>query len=312
MRHMRAVAILFAILLFLSSLSVSQELAPRAYVIAPVRTNAVTLTYSYLTGDILFEGTVPISDAKGRINISTFTYYHTLDFFGRSASISTSLPYTVGTFHGTVMAAQTNAYRSGLMPAILRFSVNLKGGPAMSVEEFRSWQQKTVLGASLKVVLPTGQYDPTKLINPGSNRWAFKPEVGLSRRWGQWVVDTYGAVWFFTTNSDFFSRNEFSSGTNIQSQKPIGAFEGHLSYGGLRSWFSVDGNYWYGGRTTLNGVLSRSTLQASSRIGATASLPVSRHNSFKFSYSRGTIARFGGSFQNIAVAWQYTWLGKPK
>ena len=37
------------------------------------------------------------------------------------------------------------------------------------------------------------------LINYGTNRWAFKPEVGVSRRWGHWTLDTYGAVWFFTT-----------------------------------------------------------------------------------------------------------------
>ncbi len=293
----------------------AQDLAPRAYIVAPVHSNAITLTYSLLDGNILFDSSVPITDAKGRVHISTFSYFHTLDFFGRSANFTVSLPYAVGHFSGTVMQSDTNAYRSGLLPIACRFSVNLKGGPAMSLGDFLKWRQKTVIGASLKILPPAGQYDPTRLINTGTNRWAIKPELGLSRRWGQWVLDTYGAVWFFSTNSDFFSRNQFFPATNTQSQKPIGTLEGHLSYdfkkGSPRSWVSIDGNFWYGGRTSLNGIENPATLQANSRVGATASIPVSKHHSVKFSYSYGAIARYGGQFQNVSLAWQYSWLGRP-
>jgi hypothetical protein len=66
--------------------------------------------------------------------------------------------------------------------------------------------------------------------NNSANRWAFKPEFGYSERCGHWVLDAYAAVWFFTTNPEFFSHNAFFPGTNTQSQKPIFAFEGHLSY----------------------------------------------------------------------------------
>ena len=111
-----------------------------------------------------------------------------------------------------------------------RLSVNLKGGPAMTIGEMRQrkWQQKTLIGVSLKVVAPTGQYDPTKLINLGSNRWSFKPEMGLSRRCGHWILDGYAAV-CFTRNPEFLSRNEYVPGTRSQTQDPIVAFETHLS-----------------------------------------------------------------------------------
>ena len=59
---------------------------------------------------------------------------------------------------------------------------------------------------------PTGQYDPTKLINWGTNRWSFKPEFGYSQRWGKWIVDGYAGVWFFTTNQDYWSRNIMGDG----------------------------------------------------------------------------------------------------
>jgi outer membrane putative beta-barrel porin/alpha-amylase len=294
------------------SVCAAQDLAPRAYLITPVHTNAVTVIYSFYDGSLLFDGVLPITGATARVSVSVFSYTHSLRFFGRSANLSASLPYAIGNFRGTVTGAEANAYRSGQLDSAFRFSVNVKGGPAMALHDFLNWQQKTLVGVSLRVVAPTGQYDPTKLINYGANRWAFKPEIGLSRRWGHWVLDTYGAVWFFTKNHDFFSRNAFSPGTNTQTQKPTYAFEGHLSYDvKLRLWASLDGNYWFGGRTSLNGVENPNTMQKNSRIGGTVSFPVSKHQSFKFSYNNGAYIRYGGNFQSISVAWQYSWLGRP-
>jgi len=245
--------------------------------------------------------------------VSTISFYHALSFFGRSSNVTASFPYAIGNFRGKVIGTETNAYRSGLVDTVFRFSVNLKGGPALPPPKFRSWKQRTLIGASLKIVAPTGQYDPTKLINPGGNRWSFKPELGLSRRWGHWIVDAYGGVAFFTTNHDFFSRNQFSAGKNTQSQKPVVAFEGHLSYDVRpRLWASLDCNFWRGGRTTLNGIESPISLQSNSRIGGTVSVPINFHQSLKFSYSRGAYVRFGGNFQSVSVGWQYSWLGKPE
>src|SRR5882672_6678995 len=233
----------------------SQDLSPRAYVITPIHWNAVTVTYSFSDGNILLNGSVPITDGTARLNTEVLTYFHTMNFFGRSANISASLPYSSGHLRGTFMDNETRVYRSGLMDSSYRFSVNLMGGPAMTPKEYQSWRQKTILGVSLRMVAPTGQYDPTKLINLGANRWAFKPEFGYSRRWGHWILDAYGGAWFFTTNPDFFSRNQFSPGTNTQSQSPTGSLEGHLSYDFKpRLWISLDGNYWFGGKTSLNGV----------------------------------------------------------
>lgn len=170
---------------------------------------------------------------------------------------------------------QGKVYRSGLLDSVFRLSVNLKGAPAMSPKGFRSWRQKTLIGASLTVSAPTGQYDPTRLINQSNNRWAFKPELGLSRRRGAWVVDAYGGVWFFTTNPEYFSHNQSNPGTITRSQQPVGAFEGHLSYDvkhNPRFWVSLDGNFWFGGRTSLNGVENSLTYQSNSRIGATVAV----------------------------------------
>jgi len=291
----------------------AQDLSPRTYVITPLHSNAVTLTGSFYDGSINFNGALPVSDATGTYNVPILSYYHSFDLFGRSANVVASLPYGVGNFQGTINGAGDNLYRSGLVDSVFRFSVNLKGGPAMPVQRYMKWNQKVLLGASLKVIAPTGQYDPTKLINWGTNRWSFKPEFGYSQRWKKWVLDGYAGVWLFTTNSDFWSRNIYYSGTRSQTQEPIGSFEGHLSYDFKpRLWASLDGNYWFGGKTSAGGVLNPLSEQSNSRIGGTVSVPITKHQSLKFSYSNGTYIRYGGNYQNVSAAWQYSWLGKPQ
>ena len=291
----------------------ARDLTPRAYVITPLHSNAVTVAWSFYDGSINFNGALPVSDAKGTYSVPILSYYHSFDFFGRSANVVASLPYGVGNFNGTIAGAGTNLYRSGLIDSVYRLSVNLKGGPAMQPREYMKWKQKVLLGVSVKIIAPTGQYDPTKLINWGTNRWSFKPEFGYSQRWKDLQLDGYAGVWFFTTNSDFWSRNIYYEGTRSQSQNPIGSFEGHLSYEAKpRLWASLDGNYWFGGKTSINGISNPVTQQANSRIGGTVSLPITKHQSLKFSYSNGTYIRYGGNYQNVTAAWQYSWLGKPK
>lgn len=288
-----------------------QSLAPRAYLITPVGSNAVTITSSFYTGDILFDSTVPITGASGTISLVVPSYYRALNFFGRSANITAGASYSVGSFEALVVNRQQAAYRSGVGDGVVRFSVNVKGGPAMKLPEFMSWKQKSLIGVSMLVQCPTGQYDATRLINIGSHRWSFKPEVGFSRRWSNWIVDVYGGGWFFTSNPEFFSRNAYFPGTRRQTQEPIGVMESHLSRDFRPGvWFSIDGNFWYGGRTSLNGVPNPNTLQRNSRVGATAAFRVGKHQSLKFSYARGAYIRYGGDYQAVAVAWQYAWIDR--
>ncbi|MBV8572508.1 MAG: transporter [Acidobacteriaceae bacterium] len=288
----------------------AQDLAPRAYVITPTGANAITLTWSYYNGGVNFNGTIPITGATGTYNVPIFSYYNSFNFFGHSANFTGSLPYAVGTFSGKALGNERSIYRSGLLDLTLRFSVNLLGGPAMPPQEFAKWKQKTILGTSLKVIAPSGQYDPRKLVNWGINRWAFKPELGYSHRWSNnWLWDAYGGVWFYTTNPASFDRPV----PRPQTEEPVGSIESHLSYSfSGRGWASLDGNFWWGGITALSGVRNLDSKQTSSRIGATVSIPFTKHQSLKIAYSDGTYIRFGGNYQNVQVAWQYSWVTKPR
>ena len=291
-----------------SSLVQAQDLAPRAYVITPVHGNAVTLTWAFYDGGLNLSGAIPVT-ASGTYHVPILSYYHSLSFFGRAANLTASLPYGVGNFSAAAFEQQKSAYRSGLLDLSVRFSVNLRGGPAMPREQFAKWKQKTILGVSLKVTAPTGQYSSTKILNWGINRWAFKPEFGYSRRWGNWLVDGYAGAWFYTANTADFHVPRPAP----QTEEPIGSFEGHLSRDfGRGTWISLDGNFWWGGVTTLDGIRRPETRQTSSRIGGTAAFRISNHQSIKVSYSAGAYIRFGGDYRNLSLGWQYSWVGRPQ
>jgi hypothetical protein len=286
----------------------AQELNPRAYVITPVGINIINLGYSHLEGDLDLNGAAPITSATAAADLAAFGYYRGLPFFGRSANIALAIPYGVGEFSGTVSNAPKHARRSGFLDSSLRLSVNLLGGPAMEPKEFAKWRQDILLGVSLKIVAPTGQYDPTVLINWGTNRWAFKPEVGYSQRWDHWVLDGYVGMWFFTKDPEFFSHNQYFPGSQSQTQKPVTALEAHLSYDVRpRLWISLDANFWVGGETSLNGVTNPATYQQASRVGVTASIPLTAQHSIKISFNQGAYIRYGGNYRTVTVSWQYGW-----
>ncbi len=190
--------------------------------------------------------------------------------------------------------------RSGLADSRFRFAVNLVGGPALNRREFAAYRQKTNLGFSLVAVAPLGQHDPVKLINLGSNRWAFKPEIGLSRAFGKWIADVYLGTWLFTKNKEF-------NGNSTRKQKPIGVVQSHLSYSFRpRLWTALDVTFYTGGRTTVD-EREGQDLQRSSRVGLTQSLPLWRGHSLKFGGSIGAFSRIGADFDTLSVAYQYIW-----
>jgi hypothetical protein len=170
----------------------------------------------------------------------------------------------------------------------------------MTPREFASYQHKTIVGISLVVAPLLGQYDPTKLINLGTNRWSFKPDLGFSQAHGKWVVEAMAGVWLFTKNTDFF-------GGNTREQDSILATQFHVTYKFRRSmWLAADANYFTGGQTTIGG-RQNFDLQRNSRIGATFSTALNRQSAIRMSVSRGAYTTIGANFTAIAVGYSYAW-----
>jgi hypothetical protein len=109
-------------------------------------------------------------------------------------------------------------------------------------------------------------------------------------------------VTFYTNNGDFF-------GGNTLQQDPLYSVQAHVSYDfGRGVWGAVDGTYYLGARTTINGI-SENNMQENSRVGVTFALPVNKHNSIKLYVSTGLSTRTGSSFTTGGIAWQYRWGG---
>jgi hypothetical protein len=157
----------------------------------------------------------------------------------------------------------------------------------------------TTLGASLTVSLPTGEYYGDKLINVGTNRWAIKPEIGVSQPIGRWFLEAYAGAWIFGDNDNFF-------GGRHREQEALTSIQAHVAYVFRpRLWLALDGTYYDGGRSTIDGV-QKDDRQTNSRVGMTLAVPIGKRQSLKFSWSQGASTRIGSDFTNYGIAWQYT------
>ena len=200
------------------------------------------------------------------------------------------------------MAGRYAARSNGFSDARFRLSVNLYGAPALTLKEFAGYEQDLIIGATLSATVPSGQYDPARLVNLGTNRWSFTPEVGVSKALGSWTLELAAAATLYTDNDDFF-------GGNTRSQDPLYLMQGHVIYSfpwGI--WASIDPTYFIGGRSTIDGIQSNN-FQENWRVGATLAVPVNARNSVKLFASSGVSARTGNNYDQIGIAWQYRWGG---
>ena len=282
-------------------LALAQELEPRAYTAAPTGVNFLIVAGGRSTGGVLTDPSLPVDDIQATIDSVGLGLGRTIDLFGRTALILALVPYAWGDVSGSVGEETRRITRSGLADPRVKLSVNLLGGRALAPREFARTARSTIVGVSLAVAPPLGQYTGTKLINLGANRWAIKPEVGVSHALGRWTIEGYSGVVLFSTNQEFYT------GTSVRTQAPVVALQAHVSYTLRRQlWAAFDATWYSGGATTVNGT-EKADLQRNSRVGATLSLPVGRQQSIKFSGSTGATTRIGGDFSTFAAAWQLTW-----
>jgi hypothetical protein len=289
-----------ALVAWLPVVAMAQELEPRAYSPSPVGTTFLVASDSKSSGSAVFDAASPFSDVHANFSVATLSAGRVFGIAGRQSSLLLALPYAWGDVSGNVGGNQRSITRSGVANARLRFSTILVGGPALEPAAFASKEQRTILGVSLTVIAPVGQYDSAKLINISSNRWAFKPEIGLSTPAGRWQWDLYEGIWFFEDNHNFY-------GGHRRAQDRIVGTQTHLSYTFRpRLWVAADATYYTGGAVTVDSARA-SGPQRNVRLGVTASMPLAQKQSLKLSYSNGAVTRVGGNFRSIGVAWQCAW-----
>lgn len=285
----------------LASNSGAQSIEPRAYSNAPIGVNFLIGGYAYTRGGLEFES-LPLTNASFHTSNAILAYARSIDVVGMSGKFDVIVPYTWLSGSADYLGQPVQRVVSGPGDPLFRISVNFSGAPALSLKDFAAYRQDLIVGASLQISAPLGQYDGSRLVNIGTHRWSFKPEVGVSKALGLWTFEAQGAATLYTDNHDFF-------GGNTRAQKPLYSIQGHAIYAFESGvWASLDGTYFAGGRSTLNGQLAND-LQSNWRLGGTLAIPVDRRDSVKLYASRGVSARTGNDFDLFGVAWQYRWGG---
>jgi hypothetical protein len=283
-----------------SGRAAAQELEPGLYQNAPLRMNSAVVGYTYSSGNILFDASLPVEGSHAKTHTVALGYLRTIGIFGRSAKVDVQVPVASGDFQGTVAGVFRTRSPSGLADPRIRLSVNLFGAPALERKDFASYQPKTIVGAGAQVVVPVGQYDPERLINLGANRWAFRAEAGVSHTRKGWFLDAVGGSWFFTQNTDYY-------GGSTVSQQPLPFVKGDVLYTFRRGlWSALSYGLASGGKTSINGAPA-TNLQTNNRLAATLAYPIARATSLQLKYTSGLSTRLGADFDSYGAVIQYTW-----
>ena len=280
----------------------AQDLEPRAYSNSPTGLSFLIAGYAYAEGKVLTDPSLPLDNVSNNSHVGVFAYATTLNVLGKSAKFDVIVPYVSLAAKGQVFGVPHERYVTGFADPAFRFSMNFIGAPALTAAEFKDYKQDFILGASLRVTAPLGQYNYDKLVNIGTNRWSFKPEIGFSKALGRWAAEFTPGVTVYTDNGDFF-------GGKTREVAPLIALQTGVSYtyapGG---WLALNAGYFVGGRTTVDGV-ENDDKREGTRFGATLAIPVNRYNSVKLYGITGYNAHREHDFQALGVAWQVRWGG---
>ena len=277
----------------------AQELTPRAYWPAPQGTKVAVAGYSYVSWDVLLDPSTPISGVDSKIHTGVLGYLHTISLWGRTANLVAELPYSWGTTSGFVGDTPARRDLSGFGDLGVTLSVNLIGAPTMTPADFQALRADPhpILGASLKVVAPTGHHDADRLVNVSANRWAARLELGTIIPFSPpWLLELHAGTWFLGDDGDYLAGR--------REQDPIFEAQAHL----VRRfkpgfWASLDLNYFTGGRQSIGGE-EQTVAQDNSRIGATVAVPFAGRHAVKIGYFTGLRTELGSDANQFLVSYQ--------
>jgi hypothetical protein len=276
----------------------SQELEPRAYAALPKNLNAFAVGYGLSRGNVLTDPSLPIANFKVTTHSLAGAYIHTFALAGKLARIQVNLPFIHISGKLQINGHDTTGSRNGFADARIRFGINLTGTPALGKKEFTNYTEKTIVGVSLVTVLPTGLYHTDKRINTGSNRLAFKPEVGISKRFNRVYAEGYAGVWFYSDNNRYLVNKTLH-------QDPVFSIQAHASYYFKNLMLVSINTTWFNGGKTWIDDTAQGDLLDNWRVGATWSVPIARGQSLKLQFHVGAFTESGYDYNAVALVYQH-------
>ena len=300
MKFRKHIYLAFFSSVMLMQIGFTQELEPRNLTNVPVGSNFVLIGYGHSRGNILLDPSIPIEDLDAKLNLLVGGYVRAINFFGLSGKVDVLVPYGVGDWTGNYEGVDTATSRTGFGDPSVRLSVNFIGAPALSPAEYSNYKQKTIAGVAIRIKAPFGQYNSSKLVNLGSNRWAFIIKAGVSQYINKWILEAYIGAWFFTKNDNFYGGNELT-------QNPF--FTGTLHVVRVlphNMWIAADGGYGVGARTRINNEL-RDTRLSTFRFGLTYAISIMKQHTFKLTVFSGRRLEKGPDFDSVVLVYNFRW-----
>jgi hypothetical protein len=273
----------------------------RAYDNTPVGVSQLELDYTYVRSNASLDPSLAISGANLNLNQGTIGYTHYFGVLHRLAWVEAAVP--LAGLGGSIAGTNVHGSVSGAGDSSYQFGILLKGGPALSIEQFASYKRATSLGLSLTITAPTGVYDSNKVLNLGSDRWSFKPEIALSYPFGpdqKWEFDGYGNASFYTDNTSY-------RGRQILRQEALPGLEGHISYSfNERIWASLDTRYSFRADTFVDGV-PQDNAQQNFVLGSELNISLNPQNSLTFVFAKAIVHQNGPTATGFSIKYDYTW-----
>jgi hypothetical protein len=234
---------------------------PRAYFPLPAGTNVINVIGLFESSNSSLDPATAIKGANLDLNVGVLQYTRTLNIGGQSAALVAALPFGEVSGEATLEGPLGNLSQtfetssSGIGDLNLGAIIGLVGSPALTREQFVQHKPGFSMGAMLWVTAPTGAYDPDKLINFGTNRWAIR--LGAPLGWaigGSYLspnlttIEFVPSVTFFTVNEDPFRADR-------RTQSALFRLESHITHNFSRAfWASIDLTANSGGATQTDGI----------------------------------------------------------
>jgi hypothetical protein len=274
---------------------------PRNYENSPVGVNQLELSYAYAHSNTSIDPSIVIGGARLDLNQGTIGYTRYFAFLHRMAWIESAVP--IAGLNGSISGVNVTKAITGAGDSSYGAAMLLKGGPALSVEEFTNYRPTTTVGVSLTVTAPTGLYSPDKILNLGADRWSFNPEIAVSYPFGaqqKWALDAYA-------NSAFYTDNTSYRGSQILGQEALPGFEGHISYSFLDSVVSsLDARYSFRGDTYVNRV-DQNNAQKNFILGSEVIVSLNARNTLSLTVAKALVHQNGPAVTGFSVKYDYYW-----
>ena len=289
--------LLKVIMVFLATPNLAQEIEPRLLTNVPRGTNIAVVAYNYAGGSILYAKEIFPPPVNFSSNSIALGYLRGFSLFGLGAKVKALVPLVANHWDAPWKGGDTVVDIAGFADARIGLDVNLFGGPALKREEYASYKQKTLISLGVLLSVPTGNYNPTSLLNIGSNLVSVQTTLGASYTFNSWIFEGLARMQVFTENTRFLESNTIT-------QTPLYSGTLHAIKSFSKGWWAGMGvSYGHGGQTVRNG-MGLSAEISSMRFGGVVAAPLGKGKSLKLTLA--SIKRFeqGAEIWNAQLAYQ--------